>query len=147
MRLICLALAQLALLPAAALAEDFGAGGSAFDGSPRGAPSGRSSYAGQVVDPRYSADPGYAAGGRGPGHGPGYPVGGQAPVYPGGTQRLGQFQGQGQGYGQGYGGGQWGGGCYGCSYNGDYQGGGAAVRRLAPPQRFQGQRRNGQWYY
>jgi hypothetical protein len=41
----------------------------------------------------------------------------------------------------------YGGGCYGCSYSGDYYGGAVAARRPAPPQRFQGQWRNGQWYY
>lgn len=39
------------------------------------------------------------------------------------------------------------GGCIGCSYSGDYYGGGAGVRRPAPPLRLQGQWRNGWWYY
>ena len=39
------------------------------------------------------------------------------------------------------------GGCFGCSYVGDYYSGYYGGRRPAPPKRFQGEWRNGWWYY
>jgi hypothetical protein len=108
---------------AAARADDFRAG-------PGRVGLDRPSGGGYVVPPP-DGGPGRPAYPRQPSGGPGYPGGG--PVNPGGG-----------GWADG---GQWQNGCIGCGYSGGYYGSNVTVVPPAPPPRYMGQWRNGQWYY